>query len=598
MVRRRAKAESEAPVADAPRGRQQTHKPSVYSILAADFGSVNTRVILFDLVDGQYRLISRAQTLTTDSPPIGDVGVGLRRAVRQMSELIGRTLLRDEELIIGNMRDGSGVELFVATASSGRPMKAALVGLTDDISLASGKRALASTYIELVATLSVSNVRDVEGQLNTLLHAHPDVILMVGGTNNGAMDAMRELLKTVKLAVLMTREQKPLIIYAGNEAMKAEVQAALESETQVFPTFNLRPTVDEEDLATVALELAIAYGNYKAIGAGGFGEVQQLSRLGVLPTVQSYANIIRYLGELPGAGRGVMCVDVGSSSVTVCASIDKQMVINIRPDLGVGHSAVSGVEKVGAANVLRWLTFDANEADIIDYAWNKSLRPSTVPQSPKDLEIEYALTRELIRAAVQESRDARGAWKNVPRGETLPPLRPIIGSGSILAQPINPGVGAMLLLDALQPTGITELKLDPYGLIPALGGLAYIEPVAAVQILDLGGLVNLGTAISPDGRANGASEITIRYASGRTIKSTVAPGTLRTFALPSGQKAQVSLRLARGLTVNGRGRVSLELEGGLAGIIFDARGRPFRPPKELAKRAELIPAWYAAAAGK
>lgn len=43
---------------------------AVHSILSADFGSVNTRVVLFDVVDGQYRLLSRAQTLTTASLPI------------------------------------------------------------------------------------------------------------------------------------------------------------------------------------------------------------------------------------------------------------------------------------------------------------------------------------------------------------------------------------------------------------------------------------------------------------------------------------------------------------------------------------------------
>src|SRR5579872_6961703 len=93
---------------------------AVQSVLAADFGSVNTRVVLFDRVDGQYRLLSRAQTLTTATPPIIDVGTGLSRAVEEMSSLTGRMLIQGHELMVGEL---GGADIFLATASGGRPMR-------------------------------------------------------------------------------------------------------------------------------------------------------------------------------------------------------------------------------------------------------------------------------------------------------------------------------------------------------------------------------------------------------------------------------------------------------------------------------------------
>ncbi|MEP7287625.1 MAG: glutamate mutase L [Chloroflexota bacterium] len=567
--------------------------PAVHSILSADFGSVNTRVVLLDLVSGQFRLVSRAQTLSTSAPPLVDVGVGLRRALEEITNLTGRNLLHGEDVIIGEQQDGSGIDLFLATASGGRPMKAVLVGLMPDVSVATGRRTLASTYVELTDTLSLADVRSTEDQVNAIVRNQPDLIFVVGGTNYGATESVLSLLKTVRLAVLLTQGHKPVVLYAGNEALRPMVKDMLGNDVELYMTSNVRPTLLEEKMSPAQLELAMVYGSYKSINAGGFTEVQSKSMLGVLPTAQSYANIVRFLGELPGAGIGVMCVDVGSSTVTICASIRKQPSITIRPDLGVGHSAVSGVKAVGARNVLRWLTFDATESEVMDYAYNKSLRPSTVPQSAQDLEFEYAIARELIRNAVA---GARASWRGIPRGDLLPAMRPIIGAGSVLAQVVDPGIGALLMLDALQPVGVSELQLDPYGVIAALGGAAYVEPLAVVQVLETGGLLNLGTAISPLGRTREktAMSVNVRMAGGRTVQRNIPAGTLQVIDLPSGQKAQVTIKLGVGLTLNGKRDITLTVEGGAAGLIFDARGRPFSPPREIERRAQVLPRWYAA----
>jgi hypothetical protein len=473
-------------------------------------------------------------------------------------------------------------------------MKVVLVGLMPDVSIASARRALASTYVEVTDTLSLADIRSTEAQINAILRNRPDLIFIVGGTDYGATEAVLSLLKTVRLAGLLAREQQPVVLYAGNEALKLTVEEMLGNEVPLYTAANVRPTLSDEVLTGAEFELGLAYGAYKSASVGGFAELQKASPLGVLPTAQTYSNIVRYLGELPGAGLGVICVDVGSSTVTICASIRKQASISIRSDLGLGHSAVTGVKAVGARNVQRWLTFNASEADIMDYAWNKTLKPSSVPQTSQDLEIEYAMTRELIRHAVA---GARTAWRGIPRGELLPAMRPIIGAGSVLAQAIDPGIGALLMLDSLQPVGVSELWLDPYGVIPALGAVAYVEPVAVVQVLESGGLLHLGTAICPLGKASGGStamDIAIKYADGRTAQRTVRGGSLQLIDLPTGQKAQVTIKLGRGLTLNGRRRLTLNLEGGAAGLIFDGRGRPIHVPKDIGRRSELLPKWYSA----
>src|SRR5579859_3473476 len=132
----------------------------IHSILAADFGTVHTRLALIDQVAGQYRLVSYAQTLTTAVPPFGNVTIGMERAIEQLSSQTGRTFeTRGGGLLLGERADGTGVDQFVATASGGRPMRTVLVGLTPDVSLESGRRALGSIYAELTDILSLADLR-------------------------------------------------------------------------------------------------------------------------------------------------------------------------------------------------------------------------------------------------------------------------------------------------------------------------------------------------------------------------------------------------------------------------------------------------------
>jgi uncharacterized protein (TIGR01319 family) len=568
----------------------QPVQSAVGRVVAADIGSVHTRVALYDLVEGQFRLIGRSQALTTAPPRGYDAAEGLRRALADLGELSGLNFLSpSRDFMFGEGYDNT----FVATASGGKPIRTVLVGLMPNISLESGKRALESTYVELVDALDLLDVRSLEQQVNDILRATPDLILIVGGTDSGANAPMRALINTVRIAVQLAPGAKPVVLYAGNAALGGFVREQLDDHVTLYVTENVRPTLDHESFDPIRLELSLLYGKYRERTTPGFEAIQAASELGVLPSVDSYSNIVRYLAATGSKKQGVLVVDVGSSTVTVCAMVRGALNVTIRSDLGLGHNAVSGVEAVGVRNVARWLSFEPAIGEIMDYVWNKTLRPASVPQTTRELELEYALARELIRAAVGTSRQG---WQGVPANAPLPPMQPIIGVGSVLAQPINPGIGALLLLDALQPIGVADLRLDPYGVMASLGSLMHLEPLMVVQVLETGGLLNLGTAICPMGKASGgvALEARITYADGRSRDVRVPSNTLRVVPVPIGQKAQVSIKLGRGLSLNGKRRLALQVQGSAAGLIFDTRGRPLVVPRDLARRAELLPKWYEA----
>ena len=207
----------------------------VNSLLVADIGNVHTRLVLIDVVEGQYRLIATSRALTTAAPPLSHVGLGVERAADSMARQIGRGLLSLEadQMFIMPEAGGHGVDEFLATSSAGRPMRVFLVGLTPEISIASGRRALAGTYVTLTDTLSTDDLRSEEQKINAILRDEPDLILIVGGTDDGADDILLDLVKTVqKSLLLLTRGKMPVVLFAET-ALKHQVDIAFASHRSI-----------------------------------------------------------------------------------------------------------------------------------------------------------------------------------------------------------------------------------------------------------------------------------------------------------------------------------------------------------------------------
>jgi uncharacterized protein (TIGR01319 family) len=574
------------------------------SILAADLGSVHTRLVLFDLVDGSYRLVARTEQRTTSGFPFFDVTVGLARAVKEISEVTDRVLLNPEQrIIIPEQTDRSGVDFFVATASTGRPLRTIMLGLVPEISIASGLRAAAGTYVEIVGTMSLDDTRSEEERVNALVKANPDLILITGGTEYGAMEPILQLARLVQLALLLLeRARRPVILYAGNSALVPQIRTMFEGMTALFIAPNVRPSLEEEYLDGAQLQLGQAFDAYKATRGGGFDTVGQMSERGVLPTAQSYDLIVEYLGRAQAeSGRGVLAVDVGSAVSTLSAYLNGDVNTTIRTDIGLGHSAPNLVETAKLAALERWLPFPITTDELDTYTRNKALHPETIPETLREMYIEHALLRTGIQLLVEAARPTWYKTAQVALNAALPSFSPIIGAGSGLTRTGSPGFTALLMLDSFQPEGITNLQIDPHGLIPVLGALASVKPEAVVQILDSTSLENLGISVSLSGQprvGRPALKVRIRTENGESIEKQVEGGSLWIYPLASGESAEVEVRvMSRGTTIGGKGRIKLKLEGGTAGLIFDARGRPLPLVKDPRERAAQMPLWVSQATG-
>lgn len=562
------------------------------SILAADFGNAYTRVVLFDVVDGEYRLVARGETPTTFGTPVDDVSVGLRRILRDFEQAMGRRFLdREGRIITPETPDRSGVDTFVITSSAGRPLRAVVVALLKEVSLRSALAALSTSYIEPTATLTLDDMRDEEAHVNTILAARPDVLFIVGGTEGGASEPLARFIRAIRTALNAQEERaRPAVIYAGNSLYAPYVERAIGDLVQVRLAPNVRPSLQDELIEGAQLELGGIYDSAKERSGEGFERVSNLSETGILPTAQSYTLMAEYVAALERAN--VLAVDVGSASSVLVGVFNSKPNTRINPLKGMGQSASTLLQAVGVDAVRAWLPFNAPARELETYALNKALRPHTIPMTLRELYIEHALLRASMRDMVQ---NARRLWDGVAERGALPPVKAILAGGATLTKSGTPFFDMLLIADCLQPSGVSDIYSDPYGILPALGALAQKQPEATVQLMEANNLEFLGTLISVDGnipydKPIGKLRVKIN---GEAIggDARLMGGHLLSIATPPGVTLELDIRLARGFSIAGKRRLKQTFEGGKAGVLLDGRGRQFAPPADVKARAKWMPLW-------
>lgn len=569
------------------------------SILAADFGSVSTRIVLIDVVDGEFRLVARESGQTTLGYPVDDLSVGLHQLLDHIERVTGRRFYNQEgQIVTPEDENRIGVDLFITTASAGRPLRAVLVGLMPEISITSALRAISGAYTESVAEIHLQDGMSEEERLNAIILNRPDLIFISGGTDGGAKEPLVNLLQVVHLALnLMDRELRPTLLYAGNRKLQDTVREMFGELTHVLIAENIHPHMGDESFESVSMSLGRVYDDFRETHDEAFATVGQMSSTGLLPTAQSYALVAEYLAKIQKGN--VIAVDIGSTSSILVGAFRGESSIRISTSKGLGHSAETLLRDVGEEAIGEWLPFYPDTGEIRNYALNKSIRPATIPMSLRDTYKEHAFLRTSLRALVT---DARHSWKDVEKQGPLPPVKTIIVGGAALTGLGNPAYSMMLVADSIQPSGQTKIVADIHGLIPALGALARIQPAATVQLLEGGDLELLGTLISFNGQPEEGKKVAkLRFKDqkGKRLKDDdtgknlpdreLKSGELFSLALPKGY--QVEIRCKRGFSIGGKGGLKLKISGETGMLLFDARGRSFDTPSRVEKRAIMMPQW-------
>ena len=577
---------------------------SVESILALDCGSTATQALLIDRVKTEYRLIARTEAPSTVEPPWNDMMASARQAIMQISDITGWPLLNSQGQLITPQRQSGGVDAVVVITSASPPLRLLLTGVMQEISLDSAQRALSNTYATVEGIVSLgsrdggmsSSNDDIQGQVELLLDLKPDAVVIVGGIDGGANRPVLQAAEAVAIGSLtLPHADRPPIIYAGNVDLRSEVADTVGAEAELRAIDNVRPSLDIENPGPLQAEIEELYRERKMGRLPGFGTLESWSSVPVLPAAKAYAYTVQYLSCLDGIN--VLGVDVGGGTSTMVSRVDAQLDLAIRSDVGMSYNAARLLDAVSPESISRWLPYETEPAEIRNILRNKAIHYRTLPGTREDLLLEQAVAREILRLLLN---DLMPRW---PHGtsrlyaDLLPKFHLIVGGGGVLANAPTPGQAALVLLDALQPVGVTGMVLDASRLVAPLATVAMVNPLAAAQITERDALQNLGTVVAPVGSAREgetALRFKIAYDDGRSLEVEVPYGSLEVIPLATGQTADLELRPTRrfdvGLGTRGQAGTT-RVEGGILGIIIDARGRPLPMAQDPAEQREKIQRW-------
>lgn len=586
----------------------------IKTILATDCGSTTTKAILIErTASGEYRLTTRGEAPTTVEAPFDDVTVGVTNAAREVEELSGRRILDEtDHIITPSIDDKSGVDLYLSTSSAGGGLQMTVAGVVKAMSAESAERAALGAGAIIIDVMAVDDGRKDHEKIERIRALRPDMILMSGGTDGGTVTHLVDLAETLRSADPKPRlgiGLKLPVIYAGNVEARGAVEEVIADFVDLREVDNLRPSMDRENLGPAREAIHELFLEHVMQQAPGYAKLMTWTSAGIMSTPNAVGKIMETIAEQRGIN--VLGVDIGGATTDVFSVFSKTFNRTVSANLGMSYSICNVLTEAGLANIKRWLAFDVDDAALRNQLRNKMIRPTTIPQTLRDLQIEQAVCREALRLAFEHHKSlARGlkgmqttrtvgeALSQSESGATLVDmlaLNMIVGSGGVLSHAPHRGQAALMMLDAYQPEGVTMLAVDSIFMMPQLGVLSTILPEAATQVFERDCLIRLGDCIAPIG--NGVEDepcLTVKLPGRDPFAARV--GGLRLIALDEGEEVEVDLIPARGWNVGaGKGKpMKTRVQGGVVGLIIDTRGRPIAIPTDDTKRTARMRQWLEA----
>jgi hypothetical protein len=563
-----------------------------YSVLALDIGSVNTRAILFFEADDQYRFIAQGSSLTTLEAPLFNINQGIIQAITKLQATTGAVLLDEQShLIIPGQPDGAGVDQLVITYSAGTPLRFVTLGLLRDVSLKTANKIASAVSGKIVLDISLNEGLPFSDQLDRILTTQPDILLIAGGIEEGALKSMQELISLLKtLVAVVPRDKMPRIIYAGNSSLAEMFKESLKDSTDLCVVPNVRPAIEVENVSPAREKVAEIVTEIRSQRWNGLRSLENICSFPPIPSSIAYGRILEFLGKSHDPSKGVLGVNLGAGSTIFAASNGIQSDLRVYP-YGMGQGLSEWLDLVSPEEVIQWVPEDASWSELKDYLHQKNLFPASIPSTRASLEYEQATARAILAKCMFDFLQEWG-MENIA-------FDPIMISGTTIANTISPWQTLLMILDGLQPVGISTIILDQHGLTASLGAIAEINPLIPVQILESSAFTPLATVVCPFSEESYGTKILralLEYEDGNFHRFEIKQGSLLQIPLAQGQKANLQFEPIRRVMVDPViPSYGFKVMGGLCGLVIDARGRPINIPKDAKSRIPLLKKWLTAA---
>ncbi len=575
-------------------------------VIATDCGSTTTKAILIEKKDEGYRQTFRGEAPTTVEAPFEDVTRGVLNAIQEVEELSGRQILDGERIITPT--DGNvGVDIYISTSSAGGGLQMVVAGVVLAMTGESAQRCALGAGAIVMDSLAANDGRLPHEKIERIRQLRPDMVLLSGGTDGGTVSHVVELAEFISAADPKPRfgaDFKLPIIFAGNEDAREEVEKALGGKMALTVTENIRPVLEEENLDPARHVIHDLFLEHVMAQAPGYRKLMDWTSAPIMPTPGAVGEIMQTIARQQEIN--VVGVDIGGATTDVFSVFNGVFNRTVSANLGMSYSVSNVLAEAGLDQIMRWVPFDIEEADLRDRIKNKMIRPTTIPQLMQELQVEQAIAREALRLAfdqhralavglkgVQSKRTLADVFEQGATGESLVEMMALdmlVGSGGVLSHAPRREQSCAMLIDAFQPEGITRLAVDSIFMMPHLGVLSTVDERAATEVFERDCLIYLGSCVAPVGEGKDG-EVCLQYEIDLPKHQTgqLQVGQLQWVPLADGEEVEVSLQPARRWDVGaGPGQaLNARVRGGVVGLVLDGRGRPIQMAADSDRRRQI-----------
>ncbi len=531
------------------------------SLVVIECGSVWTKAFLFGPSEGRFHILAKAETYSTYGAPFYNIIAGARAALHEITNKTGKQFIDHGLPIVPETEFGEGADGIAVVISGAIDVRMTLLGPGSQ----QIKNRITSTGLNLPVEITIFNNSKLAEVMSGICVWNPHGVLIATSLERPMTPEEQQVLESeLKMlqSIFEMSSYRPAVILLGYQEDAMKIRAA-------FPNFeftfiNARNSI-HQPLHDSILSL---YENKVLPSMNGYANIRSWVSAPPISEVSSLGRITRFIAQRYELN--TLVISVGATAATAAyATSSGALIAKSNPLSGVRMGAGAVLRKEGAQRLAGMLSEEKTSEQMLEAALRRMLHPWTVPAEQEDLEMDHALAVGAARGIVREI-GAEAQYADI-----------IIGSGGVFAHIPTYAEAALMLIDAAQPTGVTNLLLDRANMFAALGGASLLDRLAAADVVDIDVFViQLGvcvTAIGTPPAGAAAVEAQIEYEDGRVFAKSAPEGTITKLPLGQGQRAYLTLKPSPGVDV-GQGpgkaaRTENPIEGGYAGVIIDTRGQ-------------------------
>ncbi len=487
--------------------------------LITDIGSTTTKAILIDAQNAELLGIEHANT--TVEAPVNDVKIGIFNSIKALEKSTA-TLLLTRSADASNLIFEQGIK-YLSTSSAGGGLQILVIGLTLFDSASSARRAAYGAGGIILDVFAVNDNRSSVQQMLAMRNLRPDIILLSGGTDGGALSSVLRLAEILRIAKPMPKfvtSEKIPAIYAGNQDAIEMIKRMISEDFELSILPNLRPSLDEENLKPTQEKIQQLFMENVMENAPGYHKLKSVVSQDILPTPLGLTQSLTLLSK--DSPQNTIIFDIGGATTDVFSFINGHLQRTVSANLGMSYSALNVLKERGIDELMEKLPSNYDENLVRNYIGNKTLYPTLNPQSKAERRIEHAIAKSAISLAFiqhqnmhynrtklgyldskkKDNRDKYEEKFQYVADEEKHYFYPsdielIIGAGGVFAHAENKEQCLDILISGFQPLGISELAIDKHFITPHLGALTQTDPDLAHEVLTKDCIETLAIYVRP-----------------------------------------------------------------------------------------------------